>query len=456
MAFTNSSLATMISISPNRSIGRYDIVNGQKIALIDKITKITVHHWAGVGTLETFRNIVMNPGREMSANYAIDVNGAIGLFCNESDRSWCSSSQWNDNRAITIEVANSVYGDSSGWPISDASYKALIRLCVDICKRNGIPKLEFTGDKNGSLTYHYMYASTGCPGPWIKAHTQDLCNKVNAELGSNNTTPLGLYTVDLKTGTPIYDSVDGAIVGEISASTKYTIIEEKIIAGYKYGKLKSGAGWVVIEKPQPTPSSTAVSYTVSLKSSDLVYGTAGGVQTGTVGANGVFTIVEESTINGIKYGKLKSGIGWVVVNTTTTSSTTSTGFKSGDLVKIAANAVYYNGGGIPEWVKNDKWYISSISGDRAVLGSNESRNRDIQSPINTKYITKVSSGATVTPIKVGDWVKVTNNIIYGTTQKFSVLVSKYKVLELKGDRAVISSDGVHVTTAISVNNIKRI
>ena len=162
MAFTNSPLVSMVSISPNRNIGRYDIVNGVKVAPITKITKITIHHWAGVGYLDTFKNIVMNPKREMSANYAIDVKGDIGLFCPEADRSWCSSSQWNDNRAITIEVSNSAYGDATGWPISDASYKALIKLCVDICKRNGIPKLEFTGDENGSLTFHYMYAATSC------------------------------------------------------------------------------------------------------------------------------------------------------------------------------------------------------------------------------------------------------------------------------------------------------
>ena len=75
MAFTNSPLVSMVSISPNRNIGRYDIVNGVKVAPITKITKITIHHWAGVGYLDTFKNIVMNPKREMSANYAIDVKG---------------------------------------------------------------------------------------------------------------------------------------------------------------------------------------------------------------------------------------------------------------------------------------------------------------------------------------------------------------------------------------------
>ena len=322
MAFTNSSLVSMVSISPNRSIGRYNIVNGVRIAPITKITKITIHHWAGVGTLDTFKNIVMNPNREMSANYAIDVIGKIGLFCPEADRSWCSSSQWNDNRAITIEVSNSAYGDASGWPISDASYKALIRLCVDICKRNGIPKLEFTGDKNGSLTYHYMYAATGCPGPYIKARTQQICNDVNAQLQTASPRDVGGYLVSLKANAPIYDTAGGKVISKITKSTKYTIVKDKKIGYITYGLLKSNAGWVVVKNETPvvhTPTTpTPVQsdlYKKSLKANELVYKEAGGPTIGTVGANGVFTIVEEKTIGNQVFGKLKSGKGWVVVKT---------------------------------------------------------------------------------------------------------------------------------------------
>ena len=449
MAYTNSPLVVYTRISPNRNSPRNKA-----------ITKITIHHMAGVCSLEQFGNIVANPTRQMSANYAIGNDGRIGLFCPECDRSWCSSSPENDHQAITIEVSNSEYGDASGWPIGEAAYNSLIDLCVDICRRNGIQKLEFTGDKTGSLTYHYMFSKTACPGPWIKAHTKEICDRVNSRLGAATpSTPLGLYTISLTSGTPIYDEPNGKVDGEISASTKYTIVEEKSIDGYKYGKLKSGAGWVILEKPEQTVTGTPVSYTISLNGSDAVYKIPGGSQSGTVGTNGVFTIVEEYLYDGTKYGKLKSGIGWVVIKEQ--PSTSSKNFKVGDIVKInSTSAVYYNGGGIPDWVKRDSWYISSISGDRAVLGENTSHNRNIQSPINTVFLTKVSGTSSSAPsssqIKVGDWVKVTNNVIYGTNTRFTVFVSKYKVLELNGDRAVISSDGVHVTTAISVNNIKKI
>lgn len=439
MAFTNSSLVTYTRISPNRNSPR-----NQPIA------KITIHHMAGVNSVEGFGNIVASPARGMSANYAIGNDGRIGLYCPESDRSWCSSSPANDNRSVTIEVSNSAYGDSTGWPISDAAYNSLIKLCVDICKRNGIPKLYYDGTINGSLTRHCDLAPTACPGPWIKAHTQDICNKVNAQLADVKpapTVPEGKYTVDLSANAAIYDAAGGKKVGSINIGTKYTIVEDKKIGYITYGKLKSGAGWVVVkdETPKPTPSTSS--------------------------------------------------------------------FKTGDLVSIKSGARYYNGGGIPNWVVAEKWYISSISGDRAVLGLNEKKNRNIQSPINTKDITlvtakvntytkslrasdllyssaggriigtvgatgvftivedkningivygKLKSGAgwvicyNNSTIKVGDYVKVINPVIYGTTRKFTVFVDKYKVLEVNGDRIVISSDGKNVTSAIAKINVQKI
>ena len=318
---SNSSLVQYTRISPNKTPNRY------MYGRYHKISKITIHHMAGVLSVEGFGNIVANPGREMSANYAIGYDGRIGLFCDEKDRSWCSSSAENDLVAITIEVSNSAYGDASGWPISDASYKALIRLCVDICKRNGIPKLEFTGDKNGSLTYHYMFASTGCPGPYIKARTQQICNEVNAQLQTASAPNVSGYLVSLEANAPIYDTAGGKVISKITKSTKYTIIKDKKIGYTTYGLLKSNIGWVVVKDETPTVHTPTTStptqsdlYKKSLKANDLVYKEAGGSTIGTVGANGVFTIVEEKTVGNQVFGKLKSGKGWVVVKTIQTST----------------------------------------------------------------------------------------------------------------------------------------
>lgn len=71
--FTNSPLVSYTRISPNKNSPRTE----------DKITKIIVHHMAGVGSVESFGEIVASPARQMSANYAIGNDGRIGLYCEE-------------------------------------------------------------------------------------------------------------------------------------------------------------------------------------------------------------------------------------------------------------------------------------------------------------------------------------------------------------------------------------
>ena len=244
MAFTNSPLITYTYILPYRNENRFSDFPTCKEP-INQITKITIHHYAGVvKNLKDY--IAVANSRKESCQYLIDLYGNIGLFCPESSRSWCSSSAWNDNRAITIEVSNDIVGEP--WSISSASYNALIKLCIDICKRNGINKLEFTGDKNGSLTYHYMFAATACPATWIKNHTQEICDKVNAQLTED---PIG-YTKTLVSGTPIYAEIGKPATGKIATTTRYTIVQEKTVNYIKYGKLKSGVGWVELEKIKRT------------------------------------------------------------------------------------------------------------------------------------------------------------------------------------------------------------
>lgn len=88
--------------------------------------------------------------------------------------------------------------------------------------------------------------------------------------------------------------------------------------------------------------------------------------------------------------KLQSGTdntyyaSWDFAETTTT---TTSGVKKGDLVSIKSGATYYNGVAIPSWVMNDQWYISYLSGNRAVLGKNASGSNNINSPVHTQYLT---------------------------------------------------------------------
>lgn len=131
----------------------------------ENIGKIAIHHAAGVGSAKSIVDSFIPAKRKASATYVIGNEGDFGQSVLECNRPWTDKSTWCDNKAITIEVSNSKTGGE--WPISDAAYKSLIKLCVDICQRNGIKSVNYTGAKNGVLVEHRMFAATLCPGTYI-------------------------------------------------------------------------------------------------------------------------------------------------------------------------------------------------------------------------------------------------------------------------------------------------
>lgn len=165
-----------------------------------KVSKLTIHHSAGVTSLETFSSILRSGN--VSWTYAIDVNGKIGCYLDEGFRPWTSSSKSNDYNAVTIEVSNSSTGGN--WPISDASYSALVNLCEDICRRNNITELVFTGNaETSNLTMHKWFAATACPGPYLSSKFPEIAKTVNARLK-------GMPTYSLPTIAPnAYQSANG-------------------------------------------------------------------------------------------------------------------------------------------------------------------------------------------------------------------------------------------------------
>ena len=176
---SNSKLVDYVKISPYKTSPRNN-----------KIDKITIHHMAGDLSVETCGNVFQQ--RRASSNYGIGSDGRVGMYVEEADRSWASSNAANDNRAVTIEVANSSTGGN--WPVSDAALAKLIDLCVDICQRNGIEKLKFTGDKNGNMTMHNYFAATLCPGPYLESKFQYIADEVNKRIGIEEE----VYNVNLK------------------------------------------------------------------------------------------------------------------------------------------------------------------------------------------------------------------------------------------------------------------
>lgn len=168
---TMSKLACKSIISPNKYHPR-----------AYKVTKITPHHMAGNLSIEDCGSVFASSSRQASSNYGIGTDGRIACYVDENDAAWTSSNWENDNRAITIEVANTSYGVNSGtWEVSQAAWNSLVDLCVDICTRYGF-RLEYTGNQYGSLTEHRMFASTACPGPYLHARMNQLASEVNARL----------------------------------------------------------------------------------------------------------------------------------------------------------------------------------------------------------------------------------------------------------------------------------
>ena len=172
---SNSSLVTYTRISPNSS------------PRTAKIDKITIHHMAGTGSVEACGAIFAKSSRGASSNYGVDNHGHVGLYVDESRRAWTSSNRENDDRAVTIEVANDEIGGN--WHVSDKALETTIELCADICKRNGISKLNYTGDKSGNLTMHKWFAATTCPGPYLESKFPYIAEEVNKRLGAVQETP---------------------------------------------------------------------------------------------------------------------------------------------------------------------------------------------------------------------------------------------------------------------------
>jgi hypothetical protein len=178
---SNSSLVDYVKISPNSSNPRNK-----------KIKKITLHHVAGNLTVKQIGNIFAPASRRASSNYGIDSNGRVGMYVEEKNRAWTSGSADNDHQAITIEVANSKSGNP--WPVSDKALNKLIELCVDICRRNGIDRLNYTGDASGNFTRHNMFQATACPGPYLISKMPYIADEVNRRLSDTSS---GLYRVQI-------------------------------------------------------------------------------------------------------------------------------------------------------------------------------------------------------------------------------------------------------------------
>lgn len=160
-----------------------EMITRNKTIRTAKIDTITIHHMATIATAQACAASFLPAERKASANYCIGNDGSVALSVPEEYRSWCSSSYENDNRAITIEVSND--GRAPDWHVGEVAMEKLLALCVDICRRNGIEKLVFTGDPTGNLTMHKWFQHTLCPGPYLESKFPWIAEEVNRRLGAS-------------------------------------------------------------------------------------------------------------------------------------------------------------------------------------------------------------------------------------------------------------------------------
>jgi len=179
----NSRLATVSVPSPNHSGAR-----------AYKVTRITPHCMVGQLTAKQCGSLFARSSYQASSNYGIGTDGEIGLYVDEKNQSWCSSSADNDNRAITIECAS---GTSAPYTMNSRVWASLVALCTDICRRYGKDRLIWFGDKKTALAYqpkdgemvltvHRWFANKSCPGDWLYGRMGKLADAVNAELAKSS------------------------------------------------------------------------------------------------------------------------------------------------------------------------------------------------------------------------------------------------------------------------------
>ena len=80
--------------------------------------------------------------------------------------------------------------------------------------------------------------------------------------------------------------------------------------------------------------------------------------------------------------------------------------RAGDLVRIRPGAAWYTGAGIPGFVRERAWYVIQVNGDRAVLGMDEEKRFNIQSPIRTGDLEPVNGPSPAGPETVEMTVKL--------------------------------------------------
>lgn len=308
---SNSKLVDYTKISPNKTSPRNHAID-----------TITIHCIVGQWTAKQGCDYFATTGRECSANYVVGKDGSIGLSVEEKDRSWCSSSASNDNRAVTIEVASDT---THPYAVTDKAYAALLDLVTDICRRNGIKKLLWKGDKSligqvakQNMTVHRWFANKACPGDYLYSRHSAIAAEVNKRLGASSAEP--------ETPSSGADTLYKVQTGAFKQKSNAQALEKKLKA----------AGF------------------------DTYIVNTGGYYKVQVGAFSKKANAEAML------AKLKKA-GYADAFITTGSGNAAASVKVGSKVRLKQGAKTYDGKSLASFVYNRDHIVKEISGDRAVI-----------------------------------------------------------------------------------------
>ena len=308
---SNSKLVDYTRISPNKTSPRNHVID-----------TITIHCIVGQWTARQGCDYFATTDRECSANYVVGKDGSIGLSVEEKDRSWCSSSASNDNRAVTIEVASDT---THPYAVTDKAYAALLDLVTDICRRNGIKKLLWKGDKSligqvakQNMTVHRWFANKACPGDYLYSRHSAIAAEVNKRLGAS---PVEPETPSSGAGT-LYKVQTGAFKQKSNAQ----VLEKKLkAAGFDTYIVNTG-GYYKVQVGAFSQKANAEAMLAKLK---------------------------------------KAGYSDAFI--TTGSGSAAASVKVGSKVRLKQGAKTYDGKSLASFVYNRDHIVKEISGDRAVI-----------------------------------------------------------------------------------------
>lgn len=310
---SNSKLISCTLISPNKNSPRNH-----------KIDTITIHCVVGQCSVETLGNIFAPTSRQASSNYGVGVDGRIGMYVEEKDRSWCSSNAANDNRAITIEVASDT---THPYAVNDKAYAALLDLVTDICRRNGIKKLVWSTNKNErvnhlngcNMTVHRDYANKSCPGDYLYERHGAIAAEVNKRLGAS--------AAEQETPSSGTDTLYKVQTGAFKQKSNAQALEKKLkAAGFDTYVVNTG-GYYKVQVGAFSKKANAEAMLAKLKAA---------------GYSDAFI-------------------------TTGSGGTAAASVKVGSKVRLKQGAKTYDGKSLASFVYNRDHVVKEISGDRAVI-----------------------------------------------------------------------------------------